>query len=152
MGELTLQTRIERFGPAAAIVLSEADVAAIGGGKRAPVRVSIDGRTARLRVAVMGGVIVVGLSKAARADLGVQIGDQVTVVLTLDEAPREVPVPVELEQALASDPAAGAAYQALAFTHRREFAEWVGTAVKPETRARRAEQAVAMLREGRTRS
>ena len=41
--------------------------------------------------------------------LGVQIGDQVTVVLTLDEAPREVPVPVELEQALASDPAAGAA-------------------------------------------
>jgi hypothetical protein len=50
------------------------------------------------------------------------------------------------------DPAASSAYEKLAYTHRKEFARWIEEAKREETRARRVEQAVTMLREGRTRS
>lgn len=149
---LTVQQRLDPFGPAAAIVLSDDEVAALGGGKRAAVRVTIDGRSARLRLAVMGGQNVIGLSKAARAELGVETGAEVTAQIALDEAPREVEVPEELAVALAGDPEAGAAYQRLAFTHRKEYAVWVAEAKRPQTRTRRVEQALAMLKDGRTRS
>ena len=99
---LTVQRRLDPFGPAAAIVLSDDEVAALGGGKRAAVRVTIDGRSARLRLAVMGGQNVIGLSKAARSELGVETGAEVTAQIALDEAPREVEVPEELAAALAA--------------------------------------------------
>ena len=149
---LTVQRRLDPYGPAAAIVLSDDEVAALGGGKRAAVRVTIDGLSARLRLAVMGGQNVIGLSKAARAELGVETGAEVTAQIALDEAPREVDVPEEVAAALAADPEAGAAYQRLAFTHRKEYAVWVAEAKRPQTRTRRVEQALAMLKDGRTRS
>jgi uncharacterized protein YdeI (YjbR/CyaY-like superfamily) len=74
------------------------------------------------------------------------------VSITLDEAPREVEVPPALAQALDGDPAAKAAFDGLAFTHRKEFARWVAEAKKDDTRECRVAQALEMLREGRTRS
>lgn len=152
MSRVILEGLVEPFGPAGALVLTDAQVATLGGGKRAAVQVRIGDRSARLRLAVMGGQNVIGLSKATRADLDVQLGDRVSAIIELDEAPREVTVPTELAEALAADPAAAAAYEKLAFTHRKEYAVWVGEAVRPQTRARRAEQAVTMLREGKSRS
>ena len=37
------------------------------------------------------------------------------------------------------------AFDALSFTHRREYAAWVAEAKRPETRARRAAQTVEKL-------
>lgn len=149
---LTLTTTLEPVGPAGAIVLTDDQVSGLGGGKRAAVRVTIGDRSLPLRLAVMGGRNVIGLSKAARADLGVEIGEQVAATIELDEALREVVVPAELAAVLAGDQAAAAAYHGLAYSHRKDFATWVAEAKRPETRARRAEQALGMLREGRTRS
>lgn len=87
-----------------------------------------------------------------RAALGVEIGDVVDAVISLDEAPCEVEVPPALAAALAGDPVLGERYDALAYTHRKEFAVWVAEAKREETRARRVAQALEMLREGRTRS
>lgn len=152
MTSLTLTTRLEAKGPAAAIVLTDDQVATLGGGKRAAVRVTIADRTARLRLAVMGGENLIGLSKAARAELAVDTGDEVTATIELDETPREVDVPPELAAALAADPAAKAAFEGLASSHRKEYAVWVADAKREETRQRRVAQAIEMLREGRTRS
>ncbi len=149
---LTLRTRIEPTGPAGAIVLTDKQVDALGGGRRAALRVTVAGRQARLRLAVMHGQNLIGLSKANRGLLGVEIGQDVVVTIELDTEPREVDLPADLAAALAADPMADAAYQGLAFTHRRESAEWVAAAVRPQTRARRVEQALSMLRDGRTRS
>jgi Bacteriocin-protection, YdeI or OmpD-Associated/Domain of unknown function (DUF1905) len=150
---LKLRTVLEPMGPAAAIVLSDEQVAQVGGGpKSPPVAVTVNGRTLRLRVARRGGRALIGFSRASRAEAGVEIGDEVDVTIALDETPREVELPDELAAALAADPAVERAFAALAFTHRREYAQWVAEAKRPETRARRAEQAVAMVREGRTRS
>ncbi len=151
-GRLTITTTLVPFGPATAILLSDDQVDSLGGGKRAAVWVTIGERSAPLRLAVMGGENCIGLSRASRAALGVEIGDTVAAQIELDSAPREVDVPAELAAVLADDPAARTAYEALAYSHRKEYAVWVGEAKKAETRERRAEQAVAMLREGRTRS
>ncbi len=59
-----------------------------------------------------------------------------------------VDVPAELVAALQASPAAGAAFQRLAPSHRREYATWVGSAAQAPTRARRAARAVEMLLAG----
>ena len=107
--------------------------------------VAVGGKSVEARIAVMGGDIVIGLSKAARAALGVEIGQTMDATLTVDTAPREVTVPPELAAALAANPAAQKAYDALAYSHRKEHAVWVGEAKQQETRDRRAAQAVEKI-------
>jgi uncharacterized protein YdeI (YjbR/CyaY-like superfamily) len=103
-------------------------------------------------VARMGGEFLVGLNREVRAGAGVEAGDEVEVALELDTAPREVDIPQALAQALAADPQAQAAFDAMAFTHRKEYARWIAEAKKEETRDRRVQQALEMIRAGRTRS
>src|SRR5256885_1015532 len=153
MGEIRFRTQLQARGPAAAVVLDDAQVAAVGEGKkRFPVVATVNGTTWRTSVARMGGEFLVGLNREVRESAGVQAGDQVRVELTLDTEPREVDVPEALAAALAGDADARAAYERLAFTHRKEFARWVEEAKRPETRASRVAQTLEMLHEGRTRS
>ena len=151
--ELRLRTVLAPRGPAAAVILDDAQVAALGDGRKAfPVRVTVNGHTFPGRLARMGGENLIGLSRAVREACGVGIGDEADVVVALDDAPREVEVPEALAAALAGDAAARAAYEALAYTHRKEFARWVAEAKRPETRDRRVAETLTMLSEGRTRS
>lgn len=142
MGTITMRTTLERRGPAAAIVLTDEQVAGLGPGKVFPVRVTIGDRTAEARVARMGGENLVGLSKDRRAALDVEIGDVVKVVIELDEGPREVSVPEELAAALAENPEAKAAFDRLPPSHRKEHARAVADAKRPETKARRVAAAI----------
>jgi uncharacterized protein YdeI (YjbR/CyaY-like superfamily) len=82
----------------------------------------------------------------------VAAGDQVDVILELDAAPREVEMPPALSAALAQDAQARAAFEKLAFTHRKEYARWVAEAKREETRERRVQQALEMIKAGQTRS
>jgi Bacteriocin-protection, YdeI or OmpD-Associated/Domain of unknown function (DUF1905) len=150
-GILRLRATFEPRGPAAAIVLTDEQVTALGGGKVFPVRVTAKGVTITARVARMGGENLLGFSKKSRADLGVEIGDTMDVVIALDTAPPEVAVPPALATALAEDAAVQAAFDALAPSHRKEFARWIEEAKRDETRRSRVEQTVQLLREGRTR-
>jgi hypothetical protein len=117
------------------------------GQARAPVRGTVNGTPLRTRLAVYGGVTYLGLNREIRDAASLELGDAVDVVLELDEAPREVEVPPELEAALA-DPEVRSTYDALAFSHRREYATWVAEAKRAETRERRAAKAAEMLRAG----
>jgi hypothetical protein len=153
MGDLTFTTTLRPRGPAAAVVLSDEQVARVGEGKKAfPVRVTINDYTWAGRVSRMGGEFLIGLRREVRTGAGVEAGDEVTVTIALDEAPRDVDVPPALARALEADAEAAARFDALAYTHRKEFAVWVAEAKKDETRERRVARAVQMLREGRTRS
>ena len=98
------------------------------------------------------GEFLLGLSRAVRQAAGAEAGDTVKVELELDTAPREVVVPEALARALAEDSVAGAAFEGLAYSHRKDYARWIDEAKREETRERRVAQAVEMLREGRTRS
>lgn len=146
MSELRVHTVLTRRGPAAAILLTDEQVAAFGAGKTFPVAVTIGGRTARLRLARMGGENMVGLSKAARADLGVEIDQEVDAVIRLDTAERTVEVPSELAAALDADPAARAAFDALSPSARKEHARAVADAKQEATRERRIAKIMETLR------
>lgn len=144
---LTVQQTLEPSGPATALVLTDAQVAELGSTRNPPVVVTINGTSQRLRVARMGGQNLIGLSRAARAALGVEIGQTVTATIELDTAERTVDVPPELMAALAAEPAAQEAFEALPYSRRKEHARQVAEAKKPETRDRRIARILESLRD-----
>ena len=151
MGSVELTTTLVARGSTAAIVLGDEQAAAVGeGAKRSPVRATVNGYSWRTTVTPMGGETLLGLNRAVRESAGVEAGDTVEVAVELDTAPREVDVPEALASALDGDPAAKATFEALAFTHRKEYASWVADAKRLETRARRVTQALEMLRDRKT--
>jgi len=138
---LHVRTTLPAHGPATAIELTDAQVDELGGGKRAAVRVRIGDREARLRLGVMGGKNLVGLSKAARAELGVEIGDTVDAEIELDADDRVIEVPTDLASALDAA-GAHAAFDALSPSRRKEFVRGIVEAKQPATRERRVQAAV----------
>jgi len=124
------------------------DVPALFGKQRPPVLVTVNGYTYRSTVAVYGASYVLPLRREHREAVGVDAGDEVEVELALDEEPRTVEVPTELRAALDADPAAAAAFDAMSYSHRREYVEWVTDAKREETRRRRVAAAVERVRQG----
>ncbi|MEV5042235.1 YdeI/OmpD-associated family protein [Microbacterium sp. LMI1x-1-1.1] len=143
---LHVRTVLPKNGPATAIELTDEQVEDLGGGKRAAVVVTIGTRSARLRLSVMGGRNLIGMSKAARAELGVEIGDEVDAQIDLDGEDRAVAVPEDLERALSAEPQVRAAFEALAPSRRKEMVRSVVEAKKAETREKRIAGAVDTLR------
>ena len=97
-----------------------------------------------------GKRVVLGITKAIRAQAGKDIGDELEIELERDDRSRSasVDVPPELADALANDEAAVGAWEALAPSHRREHARHVGEAKREETRRSRAAHVVEQLRGG----
>jgi len=153
MGVIRFTAQLQPRGPAAAVVLDDGQVAAVGeGAKRFPVVATVNGYTWRTSVARMGGEFLLGLNREVRQGAGVEAGEEVEVTVELDVAPREVEVPDALAAALAADPQAKASFERMAFTHRKEYARWVAEAKQEQTRQRRVQQALEMIRAGKTRS
>lgn len=132
-------------GTTAGIVVPDDVVAALGGGKRPKVVVSVNGFTYRTSVAPVDGRFLVPLSAERRAAAGVAAGDAVDVTLELDTAPREVTVPDDLAAALDAQPGSRARFDALSFSNQQRHVLAVEGAKAPETRARRVEKVVAAL-------
>ena len=131
-------------------VVVPVDVRAIFGRARPPVLVTIDSHTYRSTVSVYGGVSMVGVNRANREAAGVDPGQIVHVTLDADDDPRTVEVPQDLSAALDAAPEARAAFDAMPYTHRLEYARWVNDAKRPDTRARRLTAAIERIRAGRT--
>lgn len=150
--ELRLTTTLQARGPAAAIVLTDDQVAALAGGPKTPaVRVTVNGGyTFDGRVGRMGGENLVGFNKATRIAAGVEAGDTIEAVIVADTAERNVDVPEDLATAMA---AAGVsdAFAALAPSHRKEYVRWITEAKKSETRATRVAEAVVRIGTGQPR-
>lgn len=124
-------------------------VAALGSGKRPPVRVTINGHTYRNTVAVYGGVFMLGVSAEHRAAAGVQAGDEIDIELELDTAPREVTVPPDFAAALDHDPNIRQRFDGLSYSNKLRHVNAIEQAKTAETRQRRIEKAISMLRAGR---
>jgi len=137
MPELQLSTVLEGHGPAAAIILTDEQVASLGAGKTFPVVVDFGDRSIRLRLARMGGTNMIGFSKAARAEAGVEIGARIDVTIRVDTAERVIELPAALAEALDADPNARAAFEKLAPSKRKEMARQIAEAKQEETRQRR---------------
>jgi hypothetical protein len=125
------------------------DVKKVWGKSRVPVAGTINGFKFRTTVCPMRGEYFVCVNRFMRAGGKCGVGDTVKVVMEPDTAPRTIAAPPDLKKALKSNPAAQAAWDRYSYTCRKEFAQWITEAKKPETRARRLEKSIAMLAAGR---
>jgi Bacteriocin-protection, YdeI or OmpD-Associated/Domain of unknown function (DUF1905) len=147
---MRFRTRVELGGKTATGLLIPDDVvAALGSGKRPAVRITIGGHTYRTTVASRGGRFLVPLSAENRAAAGVAAGEQVDVEIQADTAPRELTVPADVADALSHDSTAQRFFDALSYTHRKEWVRWIEEAKRPETRKARIAQAVAASHAGK---
>jgi hypothetical protein len=142
-------TTVEAAGRTATGLPVPAEVVdALGAGKRPAVRVTVGGHSYRSTVAPRGGRYLLPLSGENRAAAGVAAGDEVDVEVELDTEPREVTVPADLAAALERDEPARRSFERLAYSHRLRHVLAVEAAKAPETRQRRIEKTLEMLREG----
>ena len=121
------------------------DVKATYGSARPKVAVTVNGVTLRTTVAVYGGTSFIGIRREVREQMGVEIGDTITLTIEADTAPRVVDVPADLKRALAKSATAKKKYASLSYSHQREHAQFVADAKKPETRERRIARVLEML-------
>jgi hypothetical protein len=126
-------------------------IVGLGGAKRPPVTVALNGHSYRSTVATVDGAAMVSLSAENRAKAGVGAGDEVDVDLELDTQPRTVDVPSDLAAALDADLAARRTWDALSYSKQRWHVLNVEGAKAAATRQRRIDASIAALREGRDR-
>jgi hypothetical protein len=149
---MTFRTLIELGGKTATgFRVPDEVVAALGAGRRPAVVVHIGSHSYRSTVAVMDGVFMLPLSAENREAAGVAAGDEVDVTLEPDAAPREVSVPDDFAVALDAVPEARRTFDALSYSNKRFHVEPIASARTEETRRRRIEKSVGILREGRPR-
>ena len=122
------------------------DIKAAFGKARPPIKVTINGHTYRSTPAIYGGRTYVPVRASNRDAAGVKVGDAVIVTLELDTAAREVKPPIALARALKADPRARAGWEALSYSHKKEHADAITSAKKPETREARLQRTLKMLR------
>lgn len=85
------------------------------------------------------------VNKPLREAMGKTAGDPVKVVLDLDTEERVVTVPEDVQKALGKQKKVKAYFDALSYTHKKEYVVWIEDAKKPETRAARVKKMMAML-------
>jgi hypothetical protein len=142
-------TTILGSGNTTGIEVPEDIVEALAAGKRPPVVVTVNGKSYRSSIAVMGGKYMIGLSATNRELTGAAAGDTVEVRLELDTQPRVVEVPPDLAAALAAEPEAQAFYATLNYSGQRRYVEPIADAKPGDTRSRRIAKAVENLKAGK---
>lgn len=100
------RTTVEPAERMRGLEIPETIVDALGGGKRPPVIITVNGHTWKSRVAIMRGRYLLGLSNANRRAARLTTGDEVEVDVQLDAKPRVVVEPEDFARALDADPAA----------------------------------------------
>ena len=139
---------IEAARGGGAVALIPPDVTqALGGLKQMRISGTLNRTPFRSSTMPYRGAFYLGVHKATREAAGVKIGDEVELTVIRDDSPRVLELPRELEEAFKAQPELRRRFDALSFSRRRELAEPISEAKKPETRAARLEKALLRLRE-----
>jgi len=149
----TFETTLIARGPKGAwthLPIPFSAVEVFGRRGRIPVAGTLNGFAFRRALTPLGnGHHYMMVDKTIKAGANVAAGAYVHVELVLDEAERRVPIPEELATLLAIDQTSHDAFLRLAYTHQKEYADWISSAKKPETRQSRAQKTIEMLRGGK---
>jgi hypothetical protein len=90
---------------------------------------------------------MLGMLKAIREQTGKGPGDSIEVVVWKDETVRTVAVPAQFEKLIRKEGLLPV-FKNLSYTHRKEYCRWITEAKKQETRLKRLERAIEMLKKG----
>lgn len=113
---------------------------------RIPVVVEFDGvhyQGTMLRYGTEKHIIV--MVKKIREAIGKQAPDVVHVKVELDDQPRIMTVPDDVQKSLDMHPLAFETYNKLAYTHQKESINWILDAKREETRQNRIEKMIQKL-------
>jgi hypothetical protein len=91
------------------------------------------------------------VNKKMREAAGADVGDVVTLEITPAAEEAEPRVPADLRKALAAAPKARTLWSDITPIARRDWIHWITSAKRPETRARRIDNACEMLAGGKRR-
>lgn len=141
---------IENAGGGGAFVRIPFDVEQAFGKKRVKVKATFDGEPYRGLLVRMGEPWhMLIILKEIREKIGKGFGDSVQVTVQEDIEPRVLEIPAELIQALEDEPQALAFFNDLAFSHRREYVNWINEAKREVTRQERVKKTVELLKTGK---
>jgi Bacteriocin-protection, YdeI or OmpD-Associated/Domain of unknown function (DUF1905) len=84
----------------------------------------------------------VTVNRQMRAEMGLAGDEEVVALFVQAAGPPALTVPEELERALEGRPDARALFEGMSHNHRKEYINWVREAKRPETRSRRAAEAM----------
>ena len=112
------------------------------------IRASINGRMFRGPLDNDHDVYFMMLGAAWRRDCGITAGDRVTVEIE-PEGPQQDGLAADIVGALAGEPAAFEFFEGLATFYRKGYIKWIEGAKKPEARAVRIQEMVALLKAGK---
>ena len=115
---------------------------------RVPILAYFDGEPYRGSMVRMGTEChILIVLKSIREKIGKTYGDTVSVTLYLDEEPRVVEIPEDLQEALNQKPEALEKFLKLSYSHQMEHLKWIQEAKKEETRLRRIEKLISTLQQ-----
>ena len=142
----TYETVILGFGKHASIEIPAENVAELGGSKRSPLRITINGYTYQSTATAVDGTCMVVFPTKDRLAAGVDSGDHVTVTMELESGYREVDMPGALVDALKSH-GLTQVFHDQNYSTRKEFARLVTEAKADATKARRIDKIIAELKD-----
>lgn len=142
----TYKTTILGFGNHAAIEIPEKNLAELGGNRRAPLKITLNGYTYQSTATGMDGKCLVVFPTRDREASGVKSGDTVIVTLELDSGYREVQIPDVLVHALKENKLTDT-FHNLTYSKRKEFARLVSEAKGDETKKNRIDKIIKYLTE-----
>ena len=146
----SFQAVIQNAGGGGAYVEVPFDVEKEFGSRRPKVKATIEGIPYRGTLTRMGTEChILGILKSIREQAGKGIGDEVEVSLEPDIEPRLIEVPIDLQEALKKEKAAGEFFDSLSYTHRREYVNYLLEAKRSETRLKRVDKVIEMLKQGK---
>ena len=135
----TYKTLVIGSGNHASIEIPTKNLEEIGGNKRAPLKITINGYTYQSTATGVDGKCMVVLPMRDREASGAAAGDIVQVTLELDSGYREVLIPTQLLDSLMSLNLIEK-FTALNYSQRKDFARSINDAKSDETRQRRIQK------------
>jgi hypothetical protein len=146
----TFTAVIQNAGGGGAFVNIPFDVESVFGAKKPRVRAMIEGVAYRGILTRMGGdQHMLIILKGIREQIGKTFGDEITITVEADTEPRVVDIPEDLAKELKKDKEAGAFFDKLSYTHRKEYVHWINEAKREETRQNRIAKTIEMLKQGK---
>lgn len=89
-----------------------------------------------------------GITQKIRKEIDKGQGDMVHVVIIKDDTERVVELPEEFKKILEANETVKSIFFRLSYTNQKEYAEWIKSAKKVETRNRRLNDSIQMLLKG----
>lgn len=150
MGKRKFNAIIQSNESGGMYVIIPFDVEEEYGKKRVKIIAKIDSEVYQGSLVRMGSPDhILLIRKDIRQKIGKTNGDEVSIEVQEDTLPRIVVVPDDFKVYLNDNAEQKVFFEKLSYTHQKEYVQWIEGAKKEETRIRRMNKAIEMMKAGK---